>query len=419
MAEKQTIIYVTREIERALGATPNEHYHIVSNRTAYGETIKAQYPDHVTLIEPRPDGTTLGSGDLLAHPETAKLYTALMEKAGAARENIYFLLFKNTARIEPLARERGWRLLNPAAAVAEHIENKISQLSWLGDLEGYLPPHRLLFMKNITWAGEPFIVQWAHGHTGGGTILIDNAETLAALKAKFPERRARLTRFVVGPSFTVNVVVTPEVVAMSSVSYQITGLPPFTDSRFTTIGNDWGVVSSLLTPAELDNVRGLVRELGARMQKDCWRGLFGVDFIKDAASNRLYLIEINARQPASTTFESKLQLEQRAAGVPGMTTFEAHLAALLGENLSGPIIPILQGAQVIMRVPANNQIKLDVTRVNKLLREAGLETVNYDNHKPHEDLLRVQSRRSLMRGHEAWNEIGETIINACREPLDK
>ncbi len=413
----QTIIYVTREIERALGLEPSEHYRVVSNRTTYGQMIAAKYPGFVTLIEPGPDGTLYGSGDLLAHPETARLYAELMARPGAAAESIYFLLFKNTARIEPLARERGWRLLNPTAAAAERIENKISQLSWLGELEGYLPPHRLLFMKNITWGGEPFVIQWAHGHTGGGTILVDSAQTLEALKVRFPERRARLTSFVTGPSFTVNVVVTPETIAMSSVSYQITGLPPFTDNRFTTIGNDWGVVPSILTTAELENVRSLVNELGARMQKDCWRGLFGVDFIKDTAQNRLYLIEINARQPASTTFESILQKEQRAAGKTGLTTFEAHLASLLGENLSGPLIPITDGAQVIMRVPGNGQLKIDTSRVASKLHEAGLETVSYDNRKPHEDLLRVQSQHSLMQGHEVWNQTGKTIINACQESL--
>ena len=47
---KPTIIYVTREIERALGMAPHENYRIVTNHTSYGEDIARQYPKFVTLL---------------------------------------------------------------------------------------------------------------------------------------------------------------------------------------------------------------------------------------------------------------------------------------------------------------------------------------------------------------------------------
>jgi hypothetical protein len=43
------------------------------------------------------------------------------------------------------------------------------------------------------------------------------------------------------------------------------------------------------------------------MSAQGWRGLFGIDVIKDLERNAIHLIEINARQPASTSFEAKLQ----------------------------------------------------------------------------------------------------------------
>ncbi|MEI8327980.1 MAG: hypothetical protein WCG02_02480, partial [Candidatus Taylorbacteria bacterium] len=78
MATDTKIIYVTREIERALGTTPNERYIIVSNKTRYGESIKAQYPDSVILIE-NPDKKLLGTTDLLAHQVTKDLIASMSD----------------------------------------------------------------------------------------------------------------------------------------------------------------------------------------------------------------------------------------------------------------------------------------------------------------------------------------------------
>jgi len=117
-----------------------------------------------------------------------------------------------------------------------------------------------------------------------------------------------------------------------NVSYQITGLKPFTDSQFATVGNDWGATASMLSSGEFRTIRDTIAKLGAKMQKENWRGLFGIDLIKDTKTGRLYLIEINARQPASSPFESALQESERAKGALGMTIFEAHIAALVASH---------------------------------------------------------------------------------------
>ena len=397
------IAYVTREIERALGIVPSERYLIITNHTPYGESIQQQYPDFVTLVDspaaPAASvGALLGTGDLLAHPATAEII---------ARTGASVLVFKNTARIEPIVRGHGWKLLNPPAAVSEKIENKLSQVAWLGELASYLPPHRLQTAKDIQWRGVPFVTQWAHGHTGGGTMLVDSEATLRAIQAKFPERRTRVTDYIQGPSFTVNVAVSPDMIAPGNVSYQITGLPPFTDSPFATVGNDWGAARSMLSAGELRTIRETITKLGAKMAKGSWRGLFGIDLIRDARTGRLYLIEINARQPASSTFESSLQMSARAAGATGMTIFEAHIAALLGEPLQ-PIITIKDGAQIVQRV--TSAVKSAPASAAEPLAAAGYETVSYTNTEPNADLLRIQSAHAIMAGHNEFNRHGKEIV---------
>ena len=400
---KSTIIYISREIERALGMTPSANYQIVTNRNSYSESIKKQFPEWVTLVEST-DGAALGTGDLMKHATTQALIATLTEKNGIRP---YILVFKNTARIEPIARDHGWTLLNPSEAISEKIENKVSQIAWLGDLAKYLPTWRVEYMKNLKWDGAPYIVQWAHGHTGGGTILIQSDADLTALKARFPERRCRVTAYIEGPSFTLNVVVTPDKVLPSTVSYQITGLKPFTDLKFATIGNDWKLPQTLLTSKDREWIAKLATELGTKMQKEFWRGLFGIDMIKDAATGKMYFIEVNARQPASTTFESALQESYRKEGVVGATTFEAHLSALLGEPTTGPLIEIKDGAQIVQRVTKTFE-SIDEEVVGSL-ELSGYSVIAYENDEENADLIRVQSKTGVMAGHNELSDEGKNI----------
>ena len=399
---KETIVYISREMERTVGMSPSEHYRIVAGRTPYGEVVKKEYPDFVTLIDSA-DDKSLGTSDLMAHPDTAKL----MSELAAAGKRPYIVVFKNTARIEPLARERGWTIVNPPADTSEKIENKVSQVRWLGTMESYLPPHRLKSMSGVSWRGEPFIVQWAHGHTGAGTILVESEEALKKLQERFPERRARVTDYVSGPSFTANIVVTPDKIEAGGISYQITGLRPFTDKPFVTVGNDWSIVGSLLSALDIESIKSLVHELGVKMQGEFWRGLFGIDLIKYEKTGRLYLIEVNARQPASTTFESALQEAERAKGAVGLTTFEAHISALLGHPLTKPLIEVTEGAQIVQRVTPAAKIPAEAV---SSMEKAGFKTVAYGNTRENEDLLRIQSDKGIMSGHGTFNDDGKKII---------
>ena len=397
------IVYVSREIERALGTAPSQNYQIVSNLTPYGQTIKDQYPDFVTLIKSS-DADLLGTTDLLNHPETSKLLGP----------DARLLVFKNTLRVETAAKENNWQLLNPNASLSERVENKLSQVRWLGTVgQKYLPSHACKVAKFITWKGDsPFIIQWAHGHTGDGTMLVKTADDLRAIQEKFPERMARISGFVDGSSFTVNVVVTPERILMGNVSYQITGLPPFTDNEFSTIGNDWGAAKKLLTPSDMQTIQAITAEIGQKMQADGWKGLFGIDFIRDERSQRIYLIEINARQPASATFESFLQEEARTKGVRGLTTFEAHIRALLGLPMDQDLIAIDDGAQIIQRVTKNVQSIFD--DAGKDLRKKGYTVLTYQNSAPNSDLLRIQSPTSILESHKVFNIKGKEIAEAIK-----
>lgn len=397
MTQKNKIVYVTRDIERALGTMPNTDYHIVTNRSSYAEDIKRQYPTFVTLIDSRKG--PLDTAELLTEDSVKKI----IDNFGG---NI--LVFKNTNHIEDIAKENNWKLLNPSAQLSELTENKVSQVKWLGDIgDKYLPKHSIIAVKNIIWNKEPLIIQWAHSHTGEGTLLINSAKELSDIQEKFPDRDARVSSFVNGPSFTLNVVVGKNIL-LGNISYQITGLPPFTDNPFSTIGNDWSLTHSLLNEKEVKFIETIALEIGNKMKIAGWKGLFGIDVMRDDNSNQIFLIEINSRQPASTSFESILQEENRKQGVVGITTFEAHLKTLQGQDVNESIIPINDGAQILHRITKNKKVITEDGTGS--LELAGYQVITYSNTEINSDLIRIQSNRGIMETHGKFNMRGKEIL---------
>ncbi|MEI8328283.1 MAG: ATP-grasp domain-containing protein, partial [Candidatus Taylorbacteria bacterium] len=277
----------------------------------------------------------------------------------------------------------------------------------------YLPPHAAKLTKTITWKGEnPFVIQWNHGHTGDGTMLIKTFDDLRAVQEKFPERIARITAYVAGPSFTVNVVVTPTRIMIGNISYQITGMIPFTDGSFSTVGNDWSLAKKILSAEDVKYIANMANEIGVKLQADGWRGLFGIDLIKHDNSGRIFLIEINARQPASTTFESSLQEKLRATGARGLTTFEAHVRALADLPIDQDLIVINDGAQIVQRVTKNVQEIFDDIAIS--LKKLGYSVVAYQNTGYNADLLRIQSDQGIMESHNSFNTKGREIADAVK-----
>ena len=390
-----SIVYITRDIERALGQKPGStdwgDYFIVANKTPYAEEIQAQFPHNILLID---SSEALDTLDLLKHPEVEDFISKLSAS---------ILVFKNTKAIEEYAAQRGWNLLNPSSELAERVENKITQVEWLAELASLLPPHKIAPTKDIVWEKNAFILQWAHSHTGDGTLLIQNEKDLTDLQKAFPNREARVTQFIKGPMFTVNLVVTEKPLLMGNISYQITGILPFTENPFSTIGNDWSLPATLLSPEHIAHIQKIAEKVGQKMQASGWRGLFGIDVIYDEERDNLHLIEINARQPASTTFESQLQEKNREAGVPGITTFEAHLLALTRTPSVMPLVEINDGAQIVQRVTVR-------TKIAPPFSHPSYTTIVYQNSKLNADLLRIQGERGIMETHMKFNARGKEVI---------
>jgi 8-oxo-dGTP pyrophosphatase MutT (NUDIX family) len=386
------IFYVCRDAERAeagLNLGLNKFF-ILTNTSSFAVKLRKKFPKQIILID---SAETLDTLEVLKRPETRKLIK---------KDNLV-VVFKPTPQIEAVCHENNWTLINPPSGLANQVEEKISQTAWLGPLAKYLPETETKILKDIKWSGKKFILQFNRAHTGTGTLLIDSAKKLNDLKKKFPLREARQAEYIRGPIITSNNIVIGRKVLIGNISYQITGLVPFTNNQFATIGNDWALPNKILSAKQKTEYTKMTRAIGERMRGGGWRGLFGIDAAVCDKTGRIYLIEINSRQPASTTFESILQ--ERAKD-KGTTVFAAHLLALLGiKNIKDDLIAINDGAQIIQRVTE----EIPNMRDPIVYKPTEWRSVRYENTKPGSDLLRVQTNRAVMAGHGKLNEHGNEL----------
>lgn len=408
------VVFVTRDMERALGRQPGNGYSIITNGTPYSRAVALLFPENVQIIEPK-DGTQLDTVDLLELEE-------VKERINRSKESI--LVFKNTKRIESVCKENGWKLLNPSAELADKIESKISQQAWLKSkgLDTHLPPHFISEVKDVSRQlkfsnkeKNKYVLQFDHGHTGGGTIFLENINDVEKISEKFPNRTCKITDYISGPMFTVNCVAGTNPV-VGNISYQITGLEPFTDKAATTVGNDWSLPGTILNEENLEQIRDLAKKIGKSMSEDGWKGLFGIDVIFDLNKSQLYLIEINARQCASTTYESILQTMfkrvDEVAYKDKMTMFDLHLLSLHSAVNGSSMVYINDGAQIIQRATKEFIAlkKADRQNIIERLRQENLGVIEYPNNEDNgADVLRIQSAYGIMDGHEKFNSRGKFI----------
>lgn len=397
---ERPVVYVTRDIERALGlplGTPG--YSIIANASAFANEMAVGHPN-VLLIQ---EDHILDTHELLAHPKTAEYIRTIT--------NPSILVFKNTKIIEKICGAHGWPLLNPSAQLSAQIEEKITQLSFLPALSSFFPDYQVIIGKELEWQQTPIVVQFNHSHTGSGTKLITAESDLNELKNTFPNRPMRVAPYITGPLFTNNNIVVGSNVFVGNMSYQITGLTPFTDNPFATIGNDWAFPYHTLSETERQAYHKIATTVGAELARHGWRGLFGIDAILDSATRQWRLLEINARQPASTVYESQLQMNTRTqTPSDNVTSFEAHILGLLGIETTTSLVPIQHGAQIIFRNRPSHQFR-DALGLISALQAANIFVLPYENTTPGSDRLRMQLPTTLMADHNLLNEDGKMIID--------
>jgi biotin carboxylase len=265
-----------------------------------------------------------GSSQLLKNTQTQE-YIKKNTPQGTTPNVIFF---KITPDLEEICDSLNYKVLNTTAALNQMFEQKLSQYEKLKDAGVNFPTsmtgslNQFSFKEISRELGLPFVIQYNRGHSGSGTLFIKSEEEFNNELMKYPSRTAKFSAKIIGEAWTLNACVSRFGIAYGGLSYQITGIKECTTKEGGTVGNDWSL-SSTLSHDTIKQIEHITINAGRVMQNEQYRGFYGIDLIINK-SGKVYLIEINARQPASTSMHTKLMLTEEKVPLQAL-----HIAEFL------------------------------------------------------------------------------------------
>ncbi len=391
--KENPVIYVAKEPDKGLGFLESrEGFFVMTPKEKIFPEIEKKFPK--TFLYSSPAGN---SRLILENSENLK---TIKEKKAK------ILVFKNTAQIETLVKKNDLEILNPKSEISAKIENKLEQFNWLEELKEFLPPNsKTSLVKDLLWKGEPFILQWNIGHSGDGTIFVENEKDLEQLKKTFPNRLAKTSKKINGHTFTSNNVAFADRLKIGNLSFQITGFKPLTENPFSTVGNDFGLPKKILSEKNLTDYKLLAEKIGQKIITSGFFGIFGLDLIFDPENQKWHLLEINARQTSSSCLESWLGEEKDADN----TIFSNHLSALLSLDCpDNPLPEINQGGILILR--KNPNLVLSPEKIAEKLKNLTDFVFTYDSEEKNAEILRIYSKQNLFLSPKEMTKTGKKII---------
>jgi hypothetical protein len=303
------LFYFANDPERELGLERVlENFHLLHiDASQYLEHFKRLRIKYFCLEESlsRYNSVFRSSVKLLENEQTAAYL--VQNKTGKQ----YAQTFKISPAFRIKAQNMGFEVLNPQPALNRIFENKLSQLNQIAGLPIQRPKAQIIKLADAVYEtlatsyGNKFVLQFDRGHTGSGTFFIEDEMMLNEHKLQYPERRVRISEFIEGPTYTLNACATAKGTFLGGLSYQITGIEGLTTDKGATVGNDFAMRDGF-ADGTLEKIKEDVELLGRYMFSKGFKGMFGVDLIISNGQHKL--IEINARQPASIPFYTKIQL---------------------------------------------------------------------------------------------------------------
>jgi len=311
ITKTKPIFYACNNAERALGLEDLiENYHIINIDCNQAISYIRNSGINIFCLEEslnQKNPIKRNSNKLINHQNTLDYINQ------NRNEDAYLMVFKIAPNIEKTAEKLNLKLLNTTSSLNRKFELKISQFNELSKVGINFPKTEINNLKNFSWEeiekiyGSKIIIQFDRGHTGSGTLIIQSKTELEELKNKYPERTVRLAKYIEGKAYTLNACITKKGIFMGGLNYQLTGLPEATSNPNATVGNDW-YYPRLLNKEIINKIKNNTMIIGETMRTNGFLGMFGIDLI--VKDNEVYIIEVNARQPASIPMYTYLQIER-------------------------------------------------------------------------------------------------------------
>lgn len=271
------------------------------------------------------------STTVIAHPRTKEYLSKFKNPFDPAQGKPALVVYKSSLKMEQTCRENGWTLVaSPAKFGKKLFEDKIKFRKILAGIGVTPPPGEILPARNLnfhklkTKYGIPFVVQHPRRGGGKGTFFIscedDWHKALRKLRAQDIEGEeiaedistldVIVAKYIKGPSPSITGCVTRYGVLSTNPQYQLIDVPElYNPAKGSGLfcGHDWS--SSKFSPRVEEQAYDTVEKVGRYFQKFGYKGIFGVDFVLEEETQKLYVTESNPRLLGSFPTLTMVQIQ--------------------------------------------------------------------------------------------------------------
>jgi len=296
-------LVVDNSLDILLPKLSNFHliYAYKNNQLKY---LKQHHLAYFCLEENGVSLTTANSGNLLSHPLVQKYI-----KNTSNNKQIAIIPFKPSAKIDFLCKKFSWICAANNHKINRNLEDKLifTQICKTNNLP-QIPSsidkfNQKNFLKYQNKYNPKLVIQSHFGWAGKSTFLGQKWEDV---NNKIPlNTKVKYTPFINGYSLLNNCCLTQKGVIQSPPALQYTGVKPFTNHPFTTVGRQW---PSLAPTNITEQIKKITQDFSQILIKMNYKGFFGLDFL--VSQNQVYLLECNPRLTASFAFYNQIETSQ-------------------------------------------------------------------------------------------------------------
>lgn len=314
---KEPIFYITNDVAKGIGLEnllPNYHIVCLDDHPLVDYLLNEGIKIFCLEKElKRRNEIFRSTSKIINHPLVLEYI-----KKESGKKTPAVLYFKPSAKIDLVCKKFGFKKLGNSAALNRVFEDKVifyekclkegipvpeGELGRLGKLG--------IFWDLVKKYGSPLVIQFGRGWAGSTTFFVKNRDEFNNLQKRFYGRKVRITKFIKGKTILNNACIFGKKIFVSPPAEQINSVGDFTSTVAGTCGRQWPADISSKSEKEIEF---LTKEVGKMMAKLDYKGFFGLDFLVDEKTERIFITENNARLTASVPFFTKLEIE--ASKVP-------------------------------------------------------------------------------------------------------
>ncbi len=261
------------------------------------------------------------TGKLLSHPKVIEYINSTKLETVPA-----IIPFKPSSKIDFICRQNNWIEISNPGPLNRYLEDKIKFPEICEKFNIPIIPYKIdtftkeNFEKYQNLYDPHLVIQTHFGWAGNSTF---NATAWVDIENLIPQGAiVKYSPYLKGYSLLNNCCLTKYGLVQSPPALQYTGVPPFTNNPFTTVGRQWPCLAPL--PIQ-QKIRSITEDFAKILKKLEYKGFFGLDFF--ISDREIYLLECNPRLTASFAFYTKIEVKENITPL-----FFMHIAEFLNLN---------------------------------------------------------------------------------------